>query len=260
MGIPEKIARITAGSNSDFGARPSKLQRQRSDRLREPIEDAVSQKRKTIRQKKKEAQDKNQVFRHNPPPLAACIGTRGVSHGSAREEILGAMRGLDPARSAYVMFRYAQDRGSFTKALNEITLQVVDLHNERGWCRQASGKDRPADAGKDIIRSMVRLALFELNNPKCVDCKGAGRGPKGGFCRKCKGDGKMRIWAKDRAKALGINYHQYRNTYSKRYGAIVRMIKGMGKAAILEIQENLYGKEFVEEHKDELEALAGLEA
>jgi len=242
MGIPERIAKITAGKSSDFGAKPSRLQQQVADRTHEAIDAAKSQKRKTLRLQKKQARESGKVFRHNPAPQAACSGTRTPGHAGSREEILGAMRGLDPTSTAYIMHKYAQDRSSYPEALRGLSMKAIDLHLERNWCRTQSGKHKAPDAGKDIIRSMVRLALFELNDPKCEKCNGTGLGKRGGTCRKCKGDRMMRISDKDRATALGVAYHQYRDTYGKRYEAVQRMIKGIGKAAIQQIHGNLYGR------------------
>jgi hypothetical protein len=85
--------------------------------------------------------------------------------------------------------------------------------------------------------------LFELCDPKCVKCKGAKCGRNGGACRRCKASGKLQITDKDRATALGIKYHVYRDTIGRRYGAVLRMIKAMGKDAIEKIRENLHGKQ-----------------
>lgn len=232
MGIPERIGRITAGKSSDFGAKPSRLQQQRSDRTHAALDAAKSQKRKLIRRREKETKQ-----RHAPPGLAACKNTRSTTHGSGREEILAAMRGLDPTSTAYVMMHYAQDRSSYPTLLGDLTMKAIDLHHARKW------KTRQEDKGKDIIRSMCRLALFELGDPKCVKCRGAKCGRNGGYCRRCKGSGKMQISDKDRATALGVKYHTYRDTHGRRYGAVLRMIKAMGKDAIEKIRENLYGEE-----------------
>jgi hypothetical protein len=232
MGIPERIAKITAGKGSDFGAKPSRLQQQRMDRTHEAIDIAKSQKRKLIRQREKETNRK-----HTPEPLAVCKNTRSATHGSAREEILAAMRGMDPTSTAYVMMQYAQDRSCYPQLLGDLTLKAIDLHGARNW------KTRQEDKGKDIIRSMCRLALFELGDPKCVKCRGAKCGRNGGYCRRCKGGGKMQISDKDRATALGVKYHAFRDTHGRRYGAVLRMIKALGKDAIEQIRGNLYGQD-----------------
>jgi hypothetical protein len=240
MGIPERIAKITAGKGSDFGAKPSRLQEARSDRIRGAIDEAKTTKRKLIRKREKEMKR-----RHSPSPLAACKNTRGATHGSAREEILAAMRGLDQTSTAYVMMQYAQDRSSYPQLLGDLTLKAIDLHNARNW------KTRQEDKGKDIIRSMCRLALFELGDPKCVKCRGAKCGRNGGYCRRCKGSGKIQISDKDRSIALGVKYHAFRDTHGRRYGAVLRMIKALGKDAIEQIRGNLYGNTQNSEDMDE---------
>lgn len=241
MGIAERIGKITAGRNVDFGARPSKEQERAKDRTREAIGAAKSRHRKMILQRKKAARKAKKVYRHNPAPLAACRNTRSISGGSGREETLGAMRGLDPTSTAYVMFNHAQDRSSFDKALDGLSMKALDLHIDMGWCRQKSGKERMPDQGKDVIRSMVRLALFELNGPKCAKCRGTKCGRNGGMCRRCGGTGKLRISDKDRSIALDVGYDAFRKTYSTRYSAIIKMVKGVGRAALQKMHFNLYG-------------------
>ncbi len=230
MGIPERIGKITAGKSSDYGARPSRLQEARADRIRGGIDTAKKHKRRLIRRREKETRR-----RHTPAPLAACKNTRGTGGGSGREEILAAMRGLDQTSTAYVMMQYAQDRSSYPQLLADLTMKAVDLHIARKW------KTREQDRGKDIIRSMVRLGLFELSDPKCQKCGGTGCGKRAGTCRTCKGDKKLRINDRERAMALGVKYHAFRDTHSRRYAAVIRMIKALGKDAIEKIRENLYG-------------------
>lgn len=241
MGVPERLAKLAGGRNIDFGARPSKEQERVMDRTHEALDAAKAGKRKHIRQQKQQARKAGTVYRHNPAPLAACRNTRSSGGGTDREETLAAMRGLDPTSTAYVMYERAQDRSSFPEALKGLTMIAVDLAIERGWNNRKNPKQKLYHTGKDILRSMVRLAICELSDPKCTKCHGAKCGRNGGLCRRCKGDGKMRISDKDRAIALDIAYHQYRDTYGRRYDAVMRMIKGIGRDAIQHIHVNLYG-------------------
>jgi hypothetical protein len=246
--IREKIAKITPGRTTDFGAQPSKLQQRTMDRTHAAIDKSKSDKRKSIRQKKKQAKDSGTVYRHNPPSVAACRNTRSGGRSFGREEVLASMRGLDPTSSAYIMLKEAQDRSSYPQAFAGICMKAIDLHIQHNWCRTKSGKDtKPTDAGLDVVRSMCRLALFELDDPKCTKCKGTMVGRNGGHCRRCKGlNGAMRISDKDRAIALRVGYHAYRKTYAKRYAAVTDMIKAIGTAAIKHMRENFYGKESTE--------------
>jgi hypothetical protein len=245
MSIRERLAKITPGRTSDFGAQPSKLQQRVMDRTHEAIDKSKSAKRKSIRQKKKQAKDSGTVYRHNPPAVAACRNTRSGGRSFGREELLASMRGLDPTSSAYIMLQEAQDRSSYPAAFAGICMKAIDLHIQHKWCRTKSGNNtKPVDAGKDVVRSMCRLALFELDDPKCVKCKGTMVGRNGGPCRRCRGlNGAMRISDKDRAIALNVGYHAYRKTYAKRYAEVMNMIRAIGSSAIRHMRDNLYGKE-----------------
>lgn len=245
MSIRERLAKITPGRTTDFGAQPSKIQQGVIDRTQEALDKSKSAKRKSIRQKKKQASEGGTVYLHNPAPVAACRNTRSGGRSFGREELLASMRGLDPTSSAYVMLKEAQDRSSYPQAFAGIHMKAIDMHIQHGWCRTKSGKNtKPADAGLEVIRSMCKLALFELDDPKCTKCKGTMVGRNGGGCRRCKGlNGAMRISDKDRAIALRVGYHAYRKTYAKRYAAVTDMIKSIGSAAIKHMRDNLYGKE-----------------
>lgn len=238
--IAEKFATVTVGKNSGYGARQSREQQQMSDRVHAGIDAADTRKRRTLHAQKKAAEKKGEVFRHDPPPIATCHGTRSIVRSSCgREELLGAMRTLGPTSTAYLLFQYAQDRSSYPQALAGIEIMALKLHGERGW------KVRPEDKGlkKEIVRCMCRLALFELTKPKCVKCFGAKCGKNGGICRKCKGTGKFRITDRGRAAALRVNYDAFRKTYARRLAAVKKMIQAMGSEAISVIWENLYGEE-----------------
>jgi hypothetical protein len=229
-GIAEKIARATAGRHTDFGATPSKEQQQAIDRTQESLKASDADKRKQSK-----AQAKAENRKPDPPaPRAVCRNTRVTRRGFAREEILAAMRGLTPATTAYVLMHYAQDRSSYPAALAGIVTQAVDLHIANNW--------RTVDPGKDVIRSMCRLAILECSGPKCPKCKGVRYTQKNKLCRSCKGTGNMRIFDTDRAKAIGVTADCFKKTYMTRYKAVRGIVKSIGPAALEDVRKNLYGE------------------
>lgn len=248
MGIAERIARITAGKSSDFGARPSKEQEAASDRLHKGMHAARDKKRKTLSMKKKEAREKGTIFRHNPPSVAASHGTRSSLMSCSREDVLAAMRGLGPTSTAYILFQYAQDRTikNSKNLLKGVDYMALDLHDKNGWKVHADDKGKK----KEIIRCMCRAALFELTDPKCMKCFGAKCGRNGGACKRCQGTGKMRITDRDRAAALRVKYDAFRKTYRHRYFAVMNMISALGPNALRKMHHNLYGAAPSIKHED----------
>jgi hypothetical protein len=229
-GIAEKLARATAGRHSDFGATPSKEQQRVIDRTQESIQISDADKRKQSR-----AIAKQENRKPDPAPSrAVCRNTRVTRPGFAREEILAAMRGLDATSVAYVLMEHVQDRSSYPQALHGVVSQAVDLHIANNW--------RTVDPGKDVIRSMCRLALLEASNLKCHRCKGTKYTQKGKHCRVCRATGKMRIFDTDRAKAIGVTSDCYKKTYRSRYNAVCAIVREIGPAALRKIHKNLYGE------------------
>jgi hypothetical protein len=247
MGIAEWFGRITAGKSSDYGARPSKEQDRVIQRTQAALDEAKEKFREWLRAEKKKAKDSGTVFRYNPPPRAVCSGTHSSKHGSGREDLLGAMRGLDPTSTSFIMYRYAQDDSSFPDVLRFIWDAAVDLHIQMDWrLPRKDPKSKPEDAGKEVIKAMCRLALYELTEPKCQKCHGTRYGKNNGYCRPCKGSGLMRITDKDRSTALRLSYHSFRDTYRHRYIAVFGLVKRLANAidqnAVQLIHKNLYGE------------------
>lgn len=235
MSIPEKMSLLTPRQRNEFGAEPSKEQQRVIDRLHATLSRTRQQRRREQAERKKEAQDRNERYDIDLPQEPPARQTRVIRYTALGEEMLAAMRGCDPLGVAMVLIQHTQDRSSYPRAFAELCNKAADLAFERKW------RDTETDMGKDILRSMCRLALFESAEPKCPDCKGRGHGLRGGDCRPCGNSGELRIFDSDRAYAIGVTPDAYRKTHKDRYQWIRSLLLIYEQDTLDQMFENLYG-------------------
>lgn len=235
MSIPEQMAVLAGGKSVDM-ARPSHEQRHVMERLAAILRSTNRDLLQRRRQRQYTRPDTD------PPPHAQPADPWTYQHGrqtkSTRysplgQDLLAAMQGCSRLGTAIVLTRYAQDRSSMVTAAWELYLQVERLFERRNW------RTRTEDKGKDIMRSMCRLALTEANNPRCRTCRGAGVGPRQGQCRTCRGTGNLPIQDQDRAIALGISKQSYRATHKQRYQAVLDLVQSAEESTLRTMRKRL---------------------
>lgn len=236
MSIPEKLSVLTPRPRNDYGAQPSREQQAVIDRVHEVLRRTRRERRRLLFERKKEAEDNDERFDIDPPQQPPARSTRNIRYTAIGEELLAAMRGCSRLGVALVLIQHAQDRSSYPAALDELVKEATNLYLRNRWVEPDD------DKGKDILRSMCRLALLEAAEPKCPQCKGRGHGMRGGACRSCGSTGDMRIFDRDRAYAIGVMPDAYRKTHRRRYQWIQSIVTAYEHSTIDEMYENLYGK------------------
>lgn len=225
MSIEERLAVLTQSNQWDVGE-PSKIQRSIIERLESVLKASTSELRKRVRESKKTGSNVN------PPLSPSCKNTHQSRMTMRGAELLHAMRGCSQLGVAILLLKYTQDRSSSSVALNLLENEALKLHIREKWTSYK---------GRDVIRSMCRLALFELDEPKCTACGGGGYGPKGGKCQTCDGGGALKILDTDRALALAIDPESFRKTYKTRLNAVIDLARDHADRAKFKINRNLYG-------------------
>lgn len=235
MSISEKMSMLTPRQRNEFGAEPSREQQRSIDRLYAILSRTRDQRRREQLKRKREAEERKERYDIDPPQEPPARQTRVIRYTALGEEMLAAMRGCDPLGVAMVLIQYTQDRSSHERAFDELLKKACELAIERKW------RDADSDIGKDILRSMCRLALFESTEPKCPDCKGRGHGLRSGDCRPCGNTGELRIFDSDRAYAIGVTPDAYRKTHRDRYQWIRSLLLVYEQDTLDRMFENLYG-------------------
>lgn len=235
MSIPEQMAVLAGGKSVDM-ARPSREQRQVMERLAAILRST----NRDLLQRRRERQYTRPDT--DPPPHAQPADewtyqhgrqTRSTRYSPLGEDLLAAMRGCSRLGTAIILTRYAQDRSSMVTAAYELYIRVEDLFERKNW------RTKSEDKGKDIMRSMCRLALYEADTPKCDRCGGAGVGARQGQCRKCRGSGNMPIHDQDRAVALGISRQSYRATHKERYHAVFDLVRSAEESTLRTMRKRM---------------------
>lgn len=239
MSIAERMAVLAGGRNMTM-ARPSKEQQQQIERLEEVLKCSRREYRK--RQRERQYSDEKAKRGGRLSPLTGDDythqhgrQTRSLRCSPLGQDLLGAMAGCSRLGTAIVLTEFAQDRSSQHAALEELYHRTLDLFIVMDW------KTRDQDKGKDIRRSMCRLALFEALHPRCDKCKGRKEGPRGGHCRACGGTGALRISDTDRAIALGVTQKSFWKTHKARYLAVKKMVFDEKQETLEAMAEALYG-------------------
>ena len=157
----------------------------------------------------------------------------------------------DPKVSLFARIKVGGDGSSSGEIERTIWLEVCNKYG-RAWIKP--GKHR-----KDLVRAMVRVALFEqLYGPVCPDCLGTRfesepvkaqvrkYDPRAGHfnewveettvlvpCERCRGTGR-RPWTEgDRAEMLGLKYSTFCSTWRTRLEAVAVIVRRF-EAEILE--------------------------
>jgi hypothetical protein len=235
VSIPEKMSMLTPRQRNEFGAEPSREQQRAIDRLHAILSRTREQRHREQLELKRKAVERKERYDIDPPQEPPARQTRVIRYTALGEEMLAAMRGCDPLGVAMVLIQHTQDRSSSPKAFAELCTKAFDLAVERKW------RDSDSDIGKDILRSMCRLALLESTEPKCPDCKGRGYGLRGGDCRPCGNTGELRVFDSDRAYAIGVTPDAYRKTHKDRYQWIRSLLLVYEQNTLDRMFENLYG-------------------
>lgn len=223
--IEEKLAVLAHGQQWDVGE-PSKLQRAMIERLEKIMIASNADLKRRIRESKRNGSETN------PPIYPASKNDRTARMTMRGAELLQAMHGCDELGVAILLLKYAQDRSATSRILELLEREAIQLHIRNKW---------KSYKGRDVIRSMCRLALAELDDPKCKTCGGGGYGPKGARCQTCDATGALKIEDKDRAIALCVRPDAFRKTYKQRLNAIIEIARTKIDRAKTRICRNMYG-------------------
>lgn len=231
MSVAEKLA-VLAGGRSVNMARPSREQREAMDRLDAVLKSSM----KDIRRRRKQRQytsGKGQLQPADGYSYQHGKQDRDSKYSTLGQDLLAAMHGCSDLGTAILLVKYAQDRSSRSTAFYALYDRVVTLFVDKGW------KCKTEDKGKEIMRSMCQLALYETQDPKCKKCRGAGVGARQGQCRACGGSGNEKIEDQERAVALGVSKQSYRATHKQRYLAVVELVRNTEESTLRTIKKRL---------------------
>lgn len=131
-----------------------------------------------------------------------------------------------------LLSRVCDDRSAQHRAFYSLYQEVVQLAVDNHW--------KIREKGKEKLRSLTQLILFELTNPiRCPKCKGTRYDKRLRPCKACRGTGFYKIKNTQRARILGINASTWGRVWMPRYADVLMLLMNHESDALKSIGRKL---------------------
>lgn len=140
--------------------------------------------------------------------------TVGAGPELTQADVAAACAGLTPEAWDLLAAKWVQG-GMPRRMYASLLLEVEALAHNQGW---------QVPPRRPYLARMVALAILEVVDPQtCNQCRGTGfLGIR--ECRPCHATGRRRMWAAQRARAVGVHKSQWHRSWAGRYERIYRRV------------------------------------